>query len=165
MGINPLDFCQYVIRPTLEKLDRWTPALENLLLGTAAQASQLGRNLNSQGGQGLYRISAELHRQVWDQFLAFDPELASIVRGFASQREFLSNPDRELAINLAYATAIAWAVYAWRGAEIPTAADDGEAMAHCWYQYFDHAPDLSPDDFLRHYRTLRARPMPAEAAA
>jgi len=34
--------------------------------------------------------------------------MASRVRGLASQRAFLSNPERELQTNLGYSTAIAW---------------------------------------------------------
>ena len=38
----------------------------------------------------------------------WNPEMASRVRGLASQRAFLSDPDAELQTNLSYCTAIAW---------------------------------------------------------
>jgi hypothetical protein len=37
--------------------------------------------------------------------------MASLVRGLASQHDFLSQPHAELATNLSYATAIAWFMY------------------------------------------------------
>ena len=37
--------------------------------------------------------------------------MASRVRGLASQRAFLSDPDSELQTNLSYCTAIAWLLY------------------------------------------------------
>jgi len=43
--------------------------------------------------------------------LAFHPDLASRIRGLASQRAFLEDPHSELATNLCYATAIAWVMY------------------------------------------------------
>lgn len=154
MGINPLDFRKYVVRPTLKKLGKWSPSLENLLLGSAAQASQLGMELRCDAGVGVYKIKKELHHRVWDEFLAFDADLASKVRGFASQREFLANPDMELAINLAYSTAIAWGVYALNKAEIPEDADNPEALAWCWYQHFRTEDHLKPEHFLAGYKSL-----------
>ena len=37
--------------------------------------------------------------------------MASRIRGLASQRAFLSDPDGELQTNLGYCTAIAWLLY------------------------------------------------------
>jgi hypothetical protein len=59
-------------------------------------------------GLGLFNITAAQHRDLWDRYLAFNPDLASRVRGLASQRAFLSDPDSELQTNLSYCTAIAW---------------------------------------------------------
>ncbi|MGB3621025.1 hypothetical protein FT643_11055 [Ketobacter sp. MCCC 1A13808] len=155
MGINPLDFRKLIIRPTLQKLGKWTLSLENLLLGSAAQASQLGIQLQFEFGIGVYRINRELHQKVWDEYFAFDPDLASMVRGFASQREFLSDPDMELTMNLAYATAIAWGVYARSRAQIPEDADNIEALANCWFQHFCCDSRLSPQHFIDSYRQLQ----------
>ena len=164
MGINPADFRQYVLRPTLNTLGQWSPSLENLLLGTAAQASQLGSVLVGDHGLGVYQISHEQHQRVWDTYFAFDPDLASTVRGLASQREFLIDPDRELAGNLNYATAIAWGVYAQHHAAIPTNPDDLTALALCWCQYFNENPLEHPDTFLQHYPEPDCAPQKIRAA-
>jgi hypothetical protein len=60
---------------------------------------------------GLFHITTAQHRDIWDRYLAFKPEIASRVRGLASQRAFLSDPDSELQTNLSYCTAIAWLLY------------------------------------------------------
>ena len=39
MGLNPQQFRSLVIRPTLRRLDLWSEAAEELLLGTAIQES------------------------------------------------------------------------------------------------------------------------------
>ena len=108
MGIAASELCQHVIRPTLVYLGRHSPTAEALLLGAAASQSALGSALDDCHGHGLYRISALRHEQLWDQHLARDPDLASLVRGLASQHAFLAAPHLELTVNLRYATAIAW---------------------------------------------------------
>lgn len=47
-----------------------------------------GSVLDDRQGHGLYRISELRQRQLWDQHLARDPDLASLVRGLASQHAF-----------------------------------------------------------------------------
>ena len=100
-----------VIRPTLEYLGAWTPANENTLLNAATDAPDLGLFAPRADGLGVFHITASQHRDIWDRYLAFNPEIASRVRGLASQRAFLSNPDGELKTNLSYCTAIAWLMY------------------------------------------------------
>ena len=108
MGIAASELCRYVIRPTLMYLGRHDPAAESLLLGIAASQSELGSALHDRRGHGLYSITEPRHRALWDDYLALDPERASLVRGLASQHAFLSAPQLELTVNLRYATAIAW---------------------------------------------------------
>ena len=155
MGINPADFRQLIIRPTLQKLGKWSPSLENLLIGTAAQASELGTQLiSTNGGLGVYQVNAEIHQQAWDCYLAFDPDLASAVRGMASQRDFLCQPHLELTTNLSYATAIAWSVYAHARADIPMDCENIEGLARCWHLNFNQDPMLAPRHFVNTYLQL-----------
>jgi hypothetical protein len=101
-----------VIRPTLRYLGVWTPANEASLFDAAVNAPDLGLfSPRSDGGLGVFHITASQHRDIWDRYLAFNPEIASRVRGLASQRAFLSNPDGELQTNLGYCAAIAWLLY------------------------------------------------------
>lgn len=97
-----------VIRPTLEYLGAWTPAAEAFLLHTATNTPDVGLFSSRHEGLGLFHITAAQHRDLWDRYLAFNPDYASRVRGLASQRAFLSDPDSELQTNLSYCTAIAW---------------------------------------------------------
>ena len=100
-----------VIQPTLKYLGAWTPATEQFLLSAATDAPDLGLFSSRNDGLGIFHITSSQHRDIWDNFLAFNPDLASRVRGLASQRAFLSNPDNELQTNLSYCTAIAWLLY------------------------------------------------------
>ncbi|MDH4558335.1 hypothetical protein E8F11_24710 [Pseudomonas sp. BN417] len=145
MGIAASDLRQHVIRPTLLYLQRPSSTAESLLLGAAACQSALGTALDCGRGRGLYRISDERHQQLWDQHLAHDPELASQVRGLASQHAFLAAPHLELIVNLRYATAIAWMLVESSILVMP-AADDLIGMAMIWRQVF--RPDGSPREFI-----------------
>ncbi len=100
-----------VIRPTLKYLGAWTPANESSLLAACVESPELGLFSPRNGGLGLFHITAAQHRDIWDRYLAFNPEIAGRVRGLASQRAFLSDPDSELQTNLSYCTAIAWLLY------------------------------------------------------
>ena len=108
MGLTARELRESIIRPTLKYLGRSSDAAENLLTAIVYQQRQRPRG-NTSGM--LYPIDAALHQKVWNQYLAFEPELASKIRGLASQREFLNSPHTELETNLSYATAIAWAVF------------------------------------------------------
>ena len=53
--------------------------------------------------------------------------MASRVRGLASQRVFLSEPDKELQTNLGYCTAIAWLLY--QRSDLASKLDDTQLEA------------------------------------
>jgi len=135
MGIAASELCQHVIRPTLIYLGRHSPTAEALLLGAAASQSALGAALDDRRGHGLYRIAELRHQLLWDHHLARDPDLASRVRGLASQHAFLASPHLELTVNLRYATAIAWLLVEAADAPLP-AADDLLGLARVWRQVF-----------------------------
>lgn len=111
MSLNAVELLVNIITPTLQALEISTPDAEQVLLGTAAQASGFNPFASHATGIGLYQISAQQHRSAWDDYLAFRPDLASKVRGLASQHQFLKDPDLELKTNLIYSTAIAWIVF------------------------------------------------------
>ena len=150
MGIAASELCRYVIRPTLMYLGRHDAAAESLLLGIAASQSELGSALHDRRGHGLYSITEPRHRALWDDYLALDPERASLVRGLASQHAFLSAPQLELTVNLRYATAIAWLLVEQRRYTLP-APGDVLAMARIWKEIFH--PQGRLRDFTQAWQT------------
>jgi len=136
-----------VIRETLDFLDDWSTASENLLLATATQEPP--PDSQSEHRLGLYQISSEAHQMVWDTYLIDHPNLASRIRGLAGQRSFLRNPHGELVTNLGYATAIAWLIYKSNSNTLP-ATNDATSMAQLWLCNFcDKATSL--DAFIKNY--------------
>jgi hypothetical protein len=97
-----------VIRPTLEYLGVWSAEAERELIAAALRRNESSLFGKRTRGLGMFQITPAQHRDLWDRYLAFRPDIASRVRGLASQRAFLTNPDSELQTNLSYCTAIAW---------------------------------------------------------
>ena len=133
MGIAARELSLYVIRPTLLYLGMNNPDAEALLLGIAASQSNLGSALHDRRGHGLYCIREPRHAALWDGYRAHDPDLASLVRGLASQHAFLCSPHLELTVNLRYATAIAWMLIEEQKAIIPK-TNDVVGMVKVWRQ-------------------------------
>jgi hypothetical protein len=161
MGIAASELCRYVIRPTLLYLGRPNLSAELFLVGVAASQSALGAELDSQRGHGLYSITDTLHCRLWDEYLAKDPDLASLVRGLASQHAFLTGPDLELTVNLRYSTAIAWLMVEASHLPLP-AENDPLGMARIWRQIFQPRGHLK--DFTTAWQTS-VRPLYQVATA
>ncbi|OUS10537.1 hypothetical protein A9Q90_00830 [Gammaproteobacteria bacterium 54_18_T64] len=123
-----------VIGHTLKALGNYSAAAENLLIVTISlQEKHIADKVED--GLGLYQINSTTHLSIWDNYLAFDPDRASTVRGLASQQAFLRDPHLELLTNLAYATAIAWTIYQRNKVRLPD-AEDLPGLTACWAQYF-----------------------------
>lgn len=166
MGICAKELRHYVVRPTLKHMGVWSQTVENLLLGTAARESGLGFHLKLANTQalGIYQISPRMHRNIWDHFLAPKSDLSSLVRGLASQREFLSHPHHELATNLAYATAIAWLIYERNNTNISKIdCNDLESLGRLWQKHFHSRRQGSVQSFIDSYRQLVMEEQPNNA--
>ena len=163
MGIDAEDFRSYVIHPTLAHMDIHSPAAELLLLGTAAAESSIGAFLKTEGQRtsGIYRMHGLTHRHIWDDYLSSRPELASKVRGLASQREFLSHPHAELTTNLSYATAMTWLAYVRSPTFTLASKPSALHLATIWKNLYHPKDDLSIEHFLERYKKL----IPADHAA
>ncbi|MBA55741.1 MAG: hypothetical protein CMK89_14895 [Pseudomonadales bacterium] len=150
MGINCREFLEYVIQPTLRLLGVESAKAEQLLLATACHQSEMGHHLQREGGIGMYGITEEMHQNVWDHYLAMDPDLASQVRGMASQHEFPKSPHTELVTNLLYASAIAWMVYQHKGIKLDKTTT-AEMLTDIWQRCFMDRPISfkERDEFIR----------------
>lgn len=111
MDISTQELREQIIHPTLEYLGRAGVGAENILIAIVKQKRQKMSKSQKNKGLGPFEIDSGTHQKIWDKYLAFHPDLASKIRGLASQRAFLEDPHSELATNLCYATAIAWVVY------------------------------------------------------
>ncbi len=159
MGICANELSQWIIKPSLEALGDYSPLAAQLLLATAAQESRLGLHCHDQQSQGLglYRMTKEKHRELWDRYLIQFPDLASRQRGLASQQQFLLDPERELMTNLSYSTGMAWMIYR-RANVLAGPFADPVHLAQLWVAFFDNGSGnvRNADMFLQNYHQLIA---------
>jgi len=141
--IEPRQLRDVVIVPTLIALEMYSDAAVALLLGTCAQESQMGRFLRQLGAgpaRGIWQMEPATHDDLWDNYLAYQPELASKIRDLMSHGVFKSGEKaalhRELATNLAYACAMARVHYRRIKAPLP-AADDIAGLAAYWKRFYN----------------------------
>ncbi|MRI35426.1 hypothetical protein EOPP23_20920 [Endozoicomonas sp. OPT23] len=126
-------------------------------MGTAAVESAMGFHLKQDDHQalGIFQISPRMHRNIWDRFLATQTDLSSLVRGLASQREFLAHPHLELATNLSYSAAIAWLVYYRTGKAIhKIEPNDIKAFGKLWHNHFHRHNPGTVESYVESYQLL-----------
>ena len=131
MLYTPQFMLENLIRPLLAELGERRAGMAELLL----RCWQLGCAASRPDGLGPYALSSAQHRQLWDNWLAWPVDLASQIRGLASQHHFLRDPDAELACNLLYSTALAWVAILASEQTIPD-AEDGTGQLRLWQQVF-----------------------------
>lgn len=134
--INTKQLKEYVIEPSLDKIELNSPAAVNLLLGTAAVESNMGEYIHQVGGGpalSIYQIEPKTHESILKDFLQYKPNLEAMV--IKLKIPSLSD-DENLLGNLFYATAIARIKYYWCPKALPD-ADDVEGLARYWRNVYN----------------------------
>ena len=155
-GIDPGHFRGRVVRPVLHRLGLYSDAAENLLVGTAAQESLLGRYLVQVGGGpalGVFQMEPATHRDIWENFLAYRPELVGRIKQLLppAAAEGWRAAEGELVTNLAYAAAMCRVHYLRRPEPLPK-ADDLVGLAAYWKRFYNtEAGAGTVDEFYMHY--------------
>ncbi|OUS31645.1 hypothetical protein A9Q99_03490 [Gammaproteobacteria bacterium 45_16_T64] len=164
MGISARELQRHIVQPTLAHMGINSESAINLMMGTAAIQSSFGAHLMQNSGLGLYCMTQRVHCDIWDNYLAFNEDLASDIRGLASQHEFLREPHSELIGNFPYATAIAWLVYQQADVQLPD-SEDTEGLARCWANCFVGRKDeISIARFIESYHKYGLHNAQHEAA-
>ncbi len=143
-------FLTQMVQPVLRQLGVESRLFESLLLG-AAWTTGFSPWQPSSNRLGIYGLDASWHRRLWDDWLAFQPELASRVRGFAGQHSFLNDPHHELVNNLTYATAVAVCALLRHSEKNPdqlAKTMDAGSLTATWAA----ATDLKPEDWTLYFQ-------------
>lgn len=159
--LNVEHFRELIIRPTLEHLDMWSPAAENLVLGTGIKESSLCYLKQLGGGPalGLYQMEPATHDDIWANYLVSKKDISSKVEDFMAE-VFTSLVEgdsffgwaRQLPGNLYYATAMC-RIHYWRRPEPLPDAEDADAMGAYWKQWYNSDQGAGvPEDFARLFR-------------
>ncbi len=133
MGLNPQQFRSLVIRPTLRRLDLWSEAAEELLLGTAIQESSL-HYLQQMGGgpaMGVWQMERATHDDLWANFLNGRTKLGLNVLG-----PYYKPDVTRMVWDLSYACAMCRIHYLRCSDALPPAGDIAGQAAY-WKRWYN----------------------------
>ena len=153
MSINASDLRQLVIRPTLRHIGLWSESAENLLMGTAAQETLLGRYLKQINGValGLFQMEPATHEDLYDNYLFYHADLEDVIHGLLAPRVRMLD---QLVWNLAYATACCRIQY-YRFPEPLPAAHDIDGLAMYWKTRWNTVEGKGTvEEFVKNYTAL-----------
>lgn len=142
---------KYIIIPTLDYMRMNSNSAVNLLLGTAAQESRLGKYLHQINGPalGIYQCEPNTLDDIFNKYLRHRKELLRKVLRLSIPGLTRS---KNAEGNLYYATAIARIHYSRVPEKIPD-ADDIEGLANYWKKYYNtKAGRGTAAQFVKNYK-------------
>lgn len=149
MGIDPNQLRIYIIQPVLQAIGLWTPAAEQLVLGTACQESMCGTYIKQLGkgpALGIYQMEPATHNDLHANFLKYRGVLKIRVNNLA-----LWMNSQEMVWNLNYATAMCRVHYFRIKAPLP-AVHDIPAQARYWKKYYNtHLGAGTEEEYLKNW--------------
>ncbi|MGB0978113.1 MAG: hypothetical protein ACPGVV_01895, partial [Croceimicrobium sp.] len=156
MGIYVKQLRLDIIRPTLKLVNLWSLSAENLLLGTAAQESDLAYYIvqNPIGpALGIYQMEPNTLQDLYRNFIPRHPEWHRFVYQDRNVLEDCEerNPT-DLIWDLRFATVMTRLHY-WRVPEPLPDANNVEKLATYWKKYYNTALGKGkPSEFIRNYK-------------
>ena len=162
--MNISQFRKFIVRPTLHYIDLYSPAAENILIGSATHESAgleyisqiTNGSMNDLGpGIGPYQIEHDTHVDQFDNYLNF-PGNKKLLDRVLMLRGGWPDEDHQLATNFTYATAIARVKY-YRDAEPLPDAGDLNGLAWYWKRVFNTMAGAGTvEKFIADYRHYSA---------
>ena len=142
--INNSHLREYIIRPSLTALDKWSEEAEELLVLTCAQESLGATYLHQEKGPalGIFQMEPLTYTDIWEKYLPYKAEL---VHKMLNYLEYSRRPTAEVMIyNLSYA-AMMTRIYYLRIEEALPKADDISGLARYWNEYYNCNPNKGTD--------------------
>ncbi len=146
-----------IIRPALQKIHAWSAAAEELLMGTAAQESQLGRYVKQHPAGpalGIYQMEPTTHALCWSWAERNRPDKADAIRELLAPADLLPGLHLagQLVWNNAYATALARVLYLSIPRALPD-ADDLLGQARYWKAHWNTPKGKGTvEEYVANYR-------------
>jgi len=140
------------IKSTLELMGMQSPAAVNLLLGTAAQESALGKYFEQLGdgpALGVFQMEPATETDNWTSFIVYRPELVKKIIAVTG----VTGPDPyRLERDIFYQIVQARIRY-WRVSEALPASDDVLGLARYWKRYYNTPAGAGTEqEFIENYK-------------
>lgn len=123
-----------IVRPVLAMFKMGGLAAERLVIGTGLAESRLEyiKQVGRGPALGIYQMEPETERDIWKNYLIYNPELKKKVETFV-----ISEPSyKDLVFNLAYATIMCRLQYYRHPTPLPS-AEDLDGMAAMWKKLYN----------------------------
>jgi hypothetical protein len=123
----------YIVEPILKGLKLYSDEACNLVLGTCAQESQMGRYIRQVNGPalGIYQMEPRTHDDIWQRYL---PSQARVTSDLMIICKFAAKPTSyQLVHNLFYATAMCRIFYLRIPDTIPKTLEGQAEYYKRWY--------------------------------
>ena len=135
MALDASQLRRLVIQPALSEIELWSPAAEELVLGTAIVESRLSfiKQLGSGPALGLWQIEPDTHRDVYDNFLDYREGLYDQVIGLSAPGQTF---EENLTSNMQYGAAICRLCY-YRAPKALPDEGDLQGQAAYWKRYYN----------------------------
>lgn len=154
--------CRRIVKLSLLAIGQWSPAAEDLLLGTALQESGL-RARRQDGGPalGLWQMEPATHDDIWETFLLILPSrapLAASVRGLLDPGDAMGRrvpPAAVLEHSDRYACAMARLKYFRSPRPLPELGDIAGYAAY-WKEIYNAGGRGTEAEFIAHWHALAA---------
>ena len=136
--IDISQFRELIIKPALTVIDAYSEAADELVLGTALQESRLQYIKQLGGGPalGVFQMEPNTHDDIWENYLAYQDELAEKVLTLAAPNGGGHPSANELIGNMWYAAAMCRIHYRRVPDALPNAGDV-PGMAAYWKEHYN----------------------------
>jgi len=141
-------FLDEVVIPTLKELDMYSEEACLLVVGTAIQESRLHylKQIPSGIAKGVCQMEEATHDDIWDNFLAYKPEIKAKLMGLANPTMDLVD---QLKGNLYYSVAMCRIHYYRVSEALPS---DLKGMAKYWKKYYNTPLGAgTEEEFIHNY--------------
>lgn len=135
-GLDPKEFKERIVVPALRTIGLAEPNRVSLVLGTCMHESHLRHVFQVSGpALGFGQMEPATHRDLWENFLRYQSELAAKVRTFLPSFEGYVPPTIELSCNARYAVAMAAVHYRRVRAALPE--NTPQLLAEYWKKFYN----------------------------
>ena len=155
MGIDANQLRDVIVTPVLAALGLHSPSAVNLVLGTAAQETHMGKYLvqigiGFKGGIGIYQMEAATYQSLWNRIIIPSVSLRSKFKLFLGYEA--KPPPERMASDLWLATAMTRLHYYAINSALP-AANDLPGLANYWKRWYNTALGKgTEEEFIKNYQ-------------